>query len=255
MSRQYPNPPIREVVCEFRYQEDGHWDGAAPGLIYSTLSSEFPRRLPVERSTPSGGPPVAESPNLLVPRVQQLELRVGPPETLRFWRASDESGYFSVDPYRWAVHHFRPYPSWKRFSEIVIKGFHAYQEVLQPTKVQRIGLRYINSIDLGQVSVSLEEFLEFYPFVGDKIPQALSRFHCLAQIDFEDARDTLIVQIGSIPRPQGTNVEINLDLDYFLVQPDSFDLGEVTEWLETAHANVECVFEGCLKDPARKLFQ
>ena len=103
MSRQYPNPPIREVVCEFRYQEDGHWDGQRQGLIYSTLSSEFPRRLPVERPTPSGGPPVAESPNLLVPRVQQLELRVGPPETLRFWRASDESGYFSVDPYRWAV--------------------------------------------------------------------------------------------------------------------------------------------------------
>ena len=261
MSRQYPNPPIREVVCEFRYEEDGHWDAAAPGLVYSALNSEFPRRLAPERPV-STGAPTLESSDLSAPGAQHLELRVGPPESLRFWRESDELGYFSLAPYRWSVHHFKPYPSWKRFSEIVDKGFNAYQGVLDPTKVQRVGLRYINAIDLGQAaidlglrSVPLEEFVEFYPFLGDSMPQVLARFHSLVQMDFENARDSLILQIWNTPRPRGTDIEIVLDLDYFLVQPENFDLGETAEWLETAHANVESVFEGCLKEPTRRLFQ
>ena len=101
----------------------------------------------------------------------------------------------------------------------------------------------------------LEDFFEFYPFLGGNLPQTPSRFHCMAQIDFEDARDSLNLQIFSIRRPQVPNVGVTLDLDYFLVQPDNFELGETTKWLETAHANVESVFEGCLKDPARMLFQ
>ena len=254
MSREYPNPPIREAVCEFRYQEDGQWDSAAPGLVYSAISNEFPRRLPDERRSTSATPAV-ESPNLLLPGLQQLEIRVVSQNPLRFWREGDESGYISVAPYRFSVHHFRPYPSWAQFSEIIRKGAQAYQDVLKPTKVRRIGLRYINDIHLGQGTVELEEFLEFYPSVGQHIPQDLSRFHCLVQIDFEDARDSLILQIANAIQPEGENAQITLDLDYFLAQPETFELTEATKWLETAHANLESVFEGCLKDSTRALFK
>ena len=256
MSQHYQNPPIREVVCEFRYEEDGHWDGAAPGLVFAAMSSEFPRRLAVERPVPPAVP-AGRPPNILLPGLQQLELRVGPPELLRFWRETDESGYFSVGPYRLAVHHFAPspYPSWKRFSETIGKGFQAYTDVLKPTKVQRVGLRYINVIDLGQLSAPLEEYFEFYPFLGHNIPQELSGFHCRVQIHFEGDRDALILQISQAPRPEGESVEVILDLDYFLAQPNEFELDQTAEWLETGHSNIESVFEGCLKDPARMLFQ
>ena len=254
MSLQYPNAPIREAVCEFRYQEDGNWDGAAPGLIYSAMSNEFPRRLADERP-PAPTAPVVESPNLLPPGLRQLELRIGAQGPLRFWRDSDESGYIAVAPYRLGVHHFRPYPSWESFSVIIGKGTQAYQEVLKPTNVQRIGLRYINDINMGQMSVSLEEFFDFYPFVGHNLPQDLSRFHCLVQFDFEDARDSLTLQIATARQSEGQAARVILDLDYFLAQPDNFELAESTEWLERAHANLEGVFEGCLKDSVRELFR
>ena len=182
MSRQYSNPPLREAVCEFRYQEDGHWDWAAPGLVYSALLNEFPRRLVDENPVESAVPTVQPT-DLLPPGLQQLGLRFVPQRPLRFWRESDESGYISVAPYRLGVHHFKPYPSWGSFSDIIGKGDKAYQEVLNPTKVQRIGLRYINDVYLPQGSVMLEEIFDFYPFVGQQIPQNLSRFHCLVQID------------------------------------------------------------------------
>ena len=254
MSRQYPNPPIREAVCEFRYQEDGHWDGASPGLVYSAMATEFPRRLADKK--PAGPATAAvEPPTSLPPWLQRLELRFGPQGPLRFWRESDESGYIAVAPYRLSVHYFRPYPSWEGFREIIGKAAQAYQDVLKPTRAQRIGLRYINDINLGQMTVTLEEFFDFYPFVGHNIPQMLSRFHCLGQFDFEDARDSLILQIATTPQPEGPNAHVTLDLDYFLAQPNNFELTETTKWLEEAHANLQRVFEGCLKDSARALFR
>ena len=176
-------------------------------------------------------------------------------DQVRFWRESDESGYIAVSPYRLSVHHFKPYPSWEVFSKIVGKADKAYQEALKPTKVQRFGLRYINDINLGRSTVGLEDFFDFYPFVGHNISPNLSRFYCRVQIDFEDARDALTLQIASTPRPEGENVQIILDLDYFLAKPDAIGLSETTEWFETAHSNLESVFEGCLKDSARALFQ
>ena len=254
MSRQYATPPLREVVCEIRFEEDGHWDGAVPGLIYAAMRDEFPRRLPVENPIPPTAQTPA-SPSPLPQGLPRLELRVGPSEGLRFWRSTDESGYFLVAPYRLAVCHFPPYPSWQRLSETVGKGFLSYRDVLKPTKVQRIGLRYINVVDLRQSEASLEEFFEFYPFLGDNIPQELSGFHCQAQIPFEDRRDVLILQLWRVPRLEGESMAVSLDLDYFLAQPDRFELAQTMEWLEAGHKNIQSVFEGCLKDSARMLFQ
>ena len=255
MRQQYQNPPIREVVCEFRFLEDGRWDGAAPGLVYSALRAEFPRRW-ADETPGASAPPGAGSSNLIPPGLQQVELRIGPQEALRFWRESDEAGYFIVGPYRLAVRHFKPYPSWENMREIIGKGVQAYRDVLEPTQVQRIGLRFINAIDLSPFDgpLQVEEFFDFYPFVGHDIPQQLSRFHCLVQMDFENRRDSLILQTATAPGTGG-KMEVILDLDYYLMQPDNFDLNDIPEWLETAHDNVERVFEGCLKESTRRLFQ
>ena len=181
---------------------------------------------------------------------QQLGFRLGPPEHLRFWRESDESGYIALAPNRLSVHHFRPYPSWECFSGIINEVAKAYQDLLKPTKIQRIGLRYINDIDLDQTSYELEEFFDFYPFVGQDLPQTLTAFQCLMQCDFEDDRDSLTLKITAPPHPS----PVVLDLDYFLAKPDRFHLDETAGWLEQAHSNLVSVFEGCLKEPARKSF-
>ena len=254
MTQQYPNPPVREVVCEFRYEEDGTWDGASPGLVYAALSDEFPRRLVEDRPAPSPEPS-AQASRLLPPGVQQVGLRVIPELPLRFWRRDDESGVFSVTPYRLAVSHFRPYPSWEGFKEIVLKGSEAYQGVLNPTRVNRIGLRYINDVSVGQLPVRLGEFFNFYPFVGPTIGGDLSRFHSLVQIEFEDGRDSLVLQMVSTPPSEEQEAEVVLDLDYFLAPSNHLELDEITEWLESAHANLQSVFEGCLTDAARGLFR
>ena len=91
MSIQYNNPPIREVVCEFRFEEGSPWDLSVPGLIYSKMADEFPRRLilkqPQFNTAVVGGPQGADPQS-----IQQLAVGLVQ-NSLRFWREEDESGF------------------------------------------------------------------------------------------------------------------------------------------------------------------
>jgi len=97
MNKQYENPPIREVVCEFRFQSENRWDLAVPGLIYADLKQEFPRRVvsPVSTTGVSIGsaPPEVQSQidEMIRQDLSQLQ-------GFRFWRADVEDGLIVVAP-------------------------------------------------------------------------------------------------------------------------------------------------------------
>ena len=57
------------------------------------------------------------------------------------------------------------------------------------------------------------------------------------------------------PKEDSGQVQILLDLDYFLRIPSDIDFDNVLEWLEEAHTHVEETFEGCLKDVLRERFE
>jgi uncharacterized protein (TIGR04255 family) len=46
-----------------------------------------------------------------------------------------------------------------------------------------------------------------------------------------------------------------LDIDYFLVQPGAVKVVDALAWVEEAHSRVEEVFEGCITDELREMFE
>ncbi len=44
MGEKYVNPPVVEVVCEFKVSEKKAWDLAVPGLLYNKIKDLFPKR-------------------------------------------------------------------------------------------------------------------------------------------------------------------------------------------------------------------
>ena len=74
-------------------------------------------------------------------------------------------------------------------------------------------------------------------------------------MDFENGLDSLKLQIANAQLNNMQGHRIILDLDYFLARPQNFALSGTSDWLEKAHVNLESIFEGCLKDSARLLFE
>ena len=248
---QYPNPPLREAVCEFRFQPGSdQWDLSFPGLIYNELKDEFPRRI--QEATPQqvfsitfGTPP----------ENMGGFNAVDPAQSLRFWRENSEDGVITVGPNRIGVSQYRPYPSWDSFLEIIKRAYSSYLTVVRPQTIQRIGLRYINEISFDTQTINLSEHFTFHPNFGPKLPQRNVNVRMSVDFTYDEHRDLARLQLGTIPGSDQISIAVSLDIDYFLLVPGTVLLTDIEQWLDRAHSRVSSVFEGSITDKTRSLFK
>ncbi len=240
--RKYANPPVIEAVCEFQFGSDTPWNEDMADRIHKPLRKLFPKsqtahRLTVQTSTGNGElTQEARSVNVL----QYLQ--------------NDGNKLFQVAPYSLAINHLSPYTSWHEFFPIIQQCFGAYRKVAKPKSFRRIGVRYINKIEITSKRVELEEYFNFYPHLEGDLPKDHGPFFVGVQIPFQDVRDGMKVELTTVVPTEAGNLACILNLDYFLNQPDQVDMQGVFEWVDTAHANIETIFEACIKEPLRQLF-
>jgi len=243
MARRYRNSPIVEAVCEFRFPPDSPWDLTIPGLVYERIKGTFPQK----RSATAFGFDIRLGQGLV-----EQELERNP--RMQFLR-EDGHALVQVGPNLLAVNHLKPYPGWEAFVPMVQQAYAAYVETAPPASIQRIGLRYINRIELPGPRVELEEYLNFYPYLGADLPQDYGEFNVGIQTAFNGLRDGLRMVLAGAEAGSVDAVPFVLDMDYFLAKPGAISMDEAFSWINEAHDRLEQIFEGCISDKLRQLFQ
>lgn len=243
MGRCYRKPPLVEALCQVNFDQSSTWDPTFPGLIYSEVESRFP-----ERKTALG-----IGVKISVDKGQLSEPSYRSDELAQFY--NDEGNRLvQVGKNLLSVHHLAPYSNWDDFFPDILLGIDAYTKVASPVGIARIGLRYINDISFSGNALQHEDYFDFYPHVGQALPQQLSGFITGIQVSHEDGRDTIRIQhVSMTPKTSGV-VTTRLDIDYFTSAPGVVEFKDVMEWVRTAHGHVEDAFEGCIRDPLRVLF-
>jgi len=243
MGKRYRNPPVIEALCEFRFKPGQPWDLAIPGLVYEKIQDRFPKRRLAKifelsvTATPGG--------------VGQQVLTT---DRMQFLR-EDERALVQVDRDLLAVNHLKPYPTWQEFLPLIEHGFSAYRDVAQPKGFERIGLRYINRIEIPGQPVDLAHYLEFRPFVGPSLPQDYGPFMVGIEAPYQNGRDRLRLQLATAAITKPDALAVMLDLDYFLAEPGAVQLDNVLAWIDAAHGRVEEAFEACITDRLRHIFE
>ncbi|MGI9057432.1 MAG: TIGR04255 family protein [Ktedonobacteraceae bacterium] len=243
MTEHYKNSPISEAVCEFQFGQDSYWDFTVPGLVYEQVRDTFPNRSQIARVTMG----ISASEGEIGPQFGAVPI-------MRFTR-KDEKAHIQVATHLLSIHHLSPYSSWQEFLPLIKDAFEAYCEVAPPKSVHRIGLRYINTIELTGSNISLEDFFEFRPYIGSDLPRNIGPFAMSVQLPFENSRDTLNLQMVSQAGLSFDNATIILDLDYFLVKSGEVKLDEVFAWIDTAHTNIESIFEASITEQLKQKFR
>jgi len=243
MDRKYATPPIVEAVCEFKLTSDTRWDLTVPGLLYERMKGSFPQK---EQRM-----------------IQELELMQGPEGLQQQIRTSERLLFFTEDrkmlaqvgPRLLVVNALKPYPHWEGFKPRIEMAWKSLQETIEIRGLERIGLRYINRIESPAQSVELGDYFEFYPFVGKRLPQQMLSFLAGVEFSYADDRDRCRVKLTPIP-DSGTEgkTAFILDLDYFLARSRGVAVADALAWVEEAHSRVEKVFEGCITDKLRNMF-
>jgi uncharacterized protein (TIGR04255 family) len=242
MAKKYAKPPIVEAVCEFRLTPETRWDLTVPGLLYERLKGSFPQK---EQRM-----------------IQEMELTQGPEGLHQQIRTSERIIFFTEDkkmlvqvgPRLLAINVLKTYPHWEGFKPRIEMAWKSLQAAIEVQGLERIGLRYINHIELPAQGGELAEYFEFYPFVGQRLPQQMVSFLAGVEFSYADDRDHCRVQFTRIPASGGRSLFM-LDIDYFLARPGAVKPAEALAWVEEAHSRVEEVFEGCITDKLREMFE
>jgi uncharacterized protein (TIGR04255 family) len=244
MGKRYRNPPIVEALCEFQFVPSQPWDLTIPGLIYQKVKEKFPDR---QQQIGIGVQ--------FRPTEKGLEHKVEPaPPRIQFHR-KDKTALIQIAPDLLVINQLKPYPTWAKFKPIVLEALQIYEEVANPKGFKRIGLRYINKINIKAESVELSEYVDFYPYISKELPQLHTSFISRVEIPYLNSRDRMLITVGSALPESPDTLLIILDIDYIMANPEAIRMEAAEEWIEQAHSAIERVFECCIKDKSRILFE
>ena len=243
MTKAYRNPPLIEAVCDFRLMADSPWDLTIHGLIYEKIKKSFPHK---EQRL-----------------IQEFEMNQGPKGIEQQLRVSERSIFLTEDktifvqvgPHLLAVNCLKPYPRWARFKPKIEEAFNALISSTEVKGLARIGHRVINRIEIPAIPILLDDYLEFRPFLGNNLSQTMDSFILGCVLPFNENRDFCKIQLtNGIPDTSGHGAFL-LDIDYFMEKSDGIPFSNALKWIEEAHRQVNNIFEGCITDRLREIFQ
>ena len=244
MSKQYKNPPITEVVCEFRFELENTFDLEVVDLFFDEIKEKFPKKK-------KGQFYQAEFKIDTKEKKQELSSKIVR-EFDQFF-SEDEKTLIQLDKERLSIHKLKPYSSWQGFYPLINLVFNSYIKNIKIKSIQRIGLRYINNFEIPLSTFDIEQYFNLRPVMEEGLPQDLVSFMVGTIFAFENGRDNIKVQL--IDRLAAPNKTVFvLDMDYFLVNPGSIQINEIAQWITNAHKNVENVFEASLTEKTKLLF-
>ncbi|MBI5879105.1 MAG: TIGR04255 family protein [Chloroflexi bacterium] len=242
MGKLYAHAPIVEALCEFRFVPSQPWDWTVPGLVYDKVKADFPHK---------------QQQNVLQVEMHAEADTVGQTvkggmARMQFLR-QDKRGLLQVGPDLLIVNQLKPYAHWAQFKEMVGRGLQVYRQVAEPKALARIGLRYINRIEIPLSEVQIEEYMVAVPHIPATVPQVFASWIVRVEIPFEQSNGLLALQSGQIGQ-DGKGLAFLLDLDFMTLNAEAVMLDSALQWVETAHDNLERTFEACITDTTRRLF-
>lgn len=243
MGKKYKNPPIVEALCEFRFQPGLAWDMALPERMYENLKDHFPKRRLAQSF---------ETTLAIAPEGNHQQVKTKP--RWQFLR-DDERALVQIEANLLSVNHLSPYPTWMEFLPLIRQAFDVYQLTAEPKGLHRIGLRYINQIEITGTQIVLDEYFNFFPTLNWQASgQGFVAFSTGVHIPFDDTHNILKLQMASSTSNNPESLIVSLDIDYFTGKSGEVGFDQAFDWLEQAHTRVEEAFENCLTDSLKKTF-
>lgn len=149
----------------------------------------------------------------------------------------------------------RPYGSWPELRDEARRLWDIYGEMLNPEKITRVAVRYINQIDIPFSAdyIDYKDYFRTTPEVSPELPQALSGFFMQLQFPQTDFGGLLILTQTAVPPPNPATGSVILDLDAFK-ETEMVSAEGVWLLLETLRNRKNEFFEGCITEKTRALF-
>lgn len=238
MAEKYSVPPIIECVVEFRFSSPTTFDAI------KKRETKLKRHYPDVTSSN-----FSVTANITDKGVSGTHDLVG----LKF-ATFDQLQVMSVNVDLLTVAQLAPYPGWDVFRERVKRDLALYFDQFGRRQISRIGVRYINRIDVDASTAHVEQYLNVYPTLPLRetlgVSFALQSTHRLS-----DQRYFVTLQSATVESPVPKMLSFLLDIDLFRTDDLPSRDEQIFELLEEMRTLKNSIFESSITDAARKLFK
>jgi uncharacterized protein (TIGR04255 family) len=243
---EYTRPPITEAVIEIVFTNE--MTSAAIKSAAKKFTKHYPHTVQVQQYD------VRLDVQSNTNKVPQANL-TGRGEGCRLSN-DDQTEILLIWPQSFAVSQVAPYAGWEVFHKRFIRDFKALKKELGHRDFARIGVRYINRIDIPSTEpiVEYEQYLNIYP----KLPKSLTTqtaFAVQTELEMADVGANLRINSAAVPSPIADHASFLIDVDFYCMHDLPKTEKALSEYLDAVRVKKNEVFESLVTNKARQLFR
>jgi uncharacterized protein (TIGR04255 family) len=244
-AKEYIRPPITEAVIEVVFANEMSSDALKDAA--KKLEKNYSNNLPINhfdvrvdvRPDSAGGPKANFN-------SQKYGHRLS---------SADQTEILIIWPKSIAVSQVAPYKGWDSFQKRFNRDYKALKKELGHRELERIGVRYINRIDIPAAGpiVEHEEYLKIFP----KLPNGLTpltAYAVQAEIQMPEVGANLRINSAAVPSPIDDHASFVIDLDFYRLHDLPKTDKALSDYLGAIRLKKNEVFESLVTNKARRLF-
>jgi uncharacterized protein (TIGR04255 family) len=245
MAEVFPNAPIKEAVIDIRVELPDNASLANLEKLHDLIKAEYPDKKSRRR---------------FEARIEFKEKQ----QPLKNSTFQQDGYYFTsadgkrVVQYRldgFTYNRLRPYSRWEDLRDEARGAWEIYRGRANPISVNRLAVRYINSIEIPFKSFDYDDYFTSIPKIPEGLPQVLQHFFTRTMVPFSEQGATAVVIQTPSERQDPVNTAIILDIDVFVeksLPPEDKMIWEIFD--ELRHIKNEIFFKS-IKEKTKELFR
>jgi len=244
-AQPYKRPPITEAVVGVQFGARITEDDL------KKVSGRFKELYPVEQHVKTFGIQIINPPDGGRPDVRVEE-------TPGYRRTSDDATEIILfSPESILFSQLSPYPGWELFFARFERDWELCKREIGYRKINRLGVRYINRIDIPNPDTSSVIRQSDYMNVYIRLPEILGptlTYNAQAILQIEEIRAQLIINTSLAPSPLLNHTSFLVDIDVGRTEEVPQRDADIFTLLAQIRDKKNMVFESCITDRARELF-
>ena len=240
LGETYRNPPVVEALCEV-YFRSTNWDSSSHDSFYREVKEAFPRMekrstSPVQTSVGVGRP--------------EIELE----RALCFTESGDQ--VIQVSSGFLVFNQLLPYRLFSEWGMSFLRAASKYMEMFAPQVVDRIGVKYINHIEIPGRRITMEDYFTVFPRLPSGSGKAHGSFLVNCIIPQATENHFLTMTFSTMEKSESDVDRQTFKLELFEQALVGRGIGkeELRDLVGIAHRGVTQAFEGSITDNLRILF-
>lgn len=235
---KYTNPPLVEAIFEYFFSST-EWSSIVPGLFYSEIKDKFPNI-----SKNKGGFGVT---------FDGKGLKIGGGNgDLTQYKNQEGNTIIQLSNNILTVNKLPKYDGWESFIEIIVYAVESLNKVLNIKKVERIGLKSLNKIDIKSHSLeNLRTYFTIYPVIPITSNNNCNSINLNIETPLIENKEILAISLATLKKEANYQAPVMFQL--YITRIKDVD-SNYREWLNKAHLTLYNSFIESLTAEAKKQF-